>query len=53
VAYFHNTVFGQKYLHYQRGMGRGIAVQQEQLPSSRNYGLTRQMLFNNLPITLT
>jgi hypothetical protein len=29
VAYRHNTVFGQKYLHYQCRMGRGIVVQQE------------------------
>jgi hypothetical protein len=29
VAYLHNTVFGQKSLHYQWGMERGIVVQQE------------------------
>jgi hypothetical protein len=29
MAYLHNTVFGQKFLHYQCGMGRGIVVQQE------------------------
>jgi hypothetical protein len=30
AAYLHNTVFGQKCLHYQRGMGRGgIVVQQK------------------------
>jgi hypothetical protein len=29
VAYLHNTVFGQKYLHYHCGIARGIVVQQE------------------------
>jgi hypothetical protein len=29
VAYLHNTVFGQKCLHYKCGMRRGIVVQQE------------------------
>jgi hypothetical protein len=29
VAYLHNTMFGQKCLHYQCGMGRGIVMQQE------------------------
>jgi hypothetical protein len=29
MAYLHNTLFGQKCLHYQCGMGRGIVMQQE------------------------
>jgi hypothetical protein len=29
VAHLPNTVFGQKYLHYQYGMGRGSVVEQE------------------------
>lgn len=29
VAYLHSIVFGQKYCHYQRGMGKSIIMQQE------------------------
>jgi hypothetical protein len=29
LAYLHSTVFGQKFLHYQCGTGRGIVVQQQ------------------------
>jgi hypothetical protein len=29
MLYLHTTVFVQKYLHYQYGMGRGFVVQQE------------------------
>jgi hypothetical protein len=52
VTYLHNAVFGQKYLHYQCRLGGALSYK-NQLLSARNCGLTREMRFNNLPITST